>query len=235
MAKGKQATAPVEAEEDEGFQVTDEVDPDEIGDLTDVKRDDTIPAAKGVWFQIREGDGAAVETRRDKTEDGGDGETVLLRLLRLRVVVGENGIDGAGAYAGHMMFLDLPLTLDEAAIKARWERQVNAGNRQAGKGFNIKWHAGVPNNYELVDFKEWALATGVAVMHEVTAEDKKLIEKGRAVGSVVWKMTSAINDKLLAILNAGDTGFVADISRSEGKGDYSPSNKLSRFRAPVQE
>jgi hypothetical protein len=235
MAKGKQATPLIVEEEEEGFQVTDEVNPDDIGDLTDVKRDDTIPAAKGVWFQIREGDGATVETRRDKTEDGGDGETVLLRLLRLRVIVGENGIDGAGVYAGHMMFLDLPLTLDEAAIKAKWERQVNAGTRQAGKGFNIKWHAGVPNNYELVDFKELALATGLAVMHEVTAEDTKLIQKGRSVGSIVWQMTGPINDDLLAILNVGDTGFVADISRSEGKGDYSPSNKLARFRVPVAE
>ncbi len=228
MATKKQ-TAAQEAAEDAAlveqdeipFEVTDAVDPDEVGDLTGVKRDDTIPQSNDVPFVVS---GAKVDIHTDATKDGGDGSTLLAKVLRLQVKVTDSGVDGSGAYAGKVLFLDLPLVLKADALKTRYDRMIASGAKKPGKsggGFNIKWHAGISGNYELVDFKEFALATGIAGM----VEDE-------TTGQPKWKMTGPIDDSLLKVLAFGDVEFVANVSRRENVGMDRFENKLSRFRAP---
>jgi len=234
MAAKKQQQIPLDAsdveDDDAGFEVTEVIDPDEVGDLTDVKRDDTIPATNDVRFIVH---AAKVDVRVDKEDDGGDG-SVLSKALRIQAKITEQGINDKGDFANKVLFCDLPLVLNLPAMAARHERiqerLVSEGKVKQPKAFNEKWHKD-----SLVDFKEFALATGLAEMHEVTAEDKKLIKKGRAVGSIVWYMPQPINDELLAILASGDVEFIANVSRRENTQMDRFENKLSRFRAPAAE
>lgn len=258
MAKAKANAAAatiVEEEETVPFEVTDAIDPDEVGDLTDVKRDDTIPQAKDVHFFVRAEEGAKVETRYDKEEDGGDG-SLLKKLLRIQAQVGPNGIDGTGAFADRIVFADLPLVLKLDAMKVAHDRRqqklVDEGKIKAAKPFNEKWHKD-----SLVDFKEFALATGLAEMLEdsehcgaivngkhcgvIGASTHERFNKPHAyqpvagTGQPKWQMTSPIDDEMLSILASGDVEFIANLSRTENKGMDRWENKLSRFRAPSQE
>jgi len=223
----KKQTAAAAAEEDAilagtddgGFEVTDEVSMDEVGDLTDVKRDDTIPASTDVHFIVH---AAKVDVRVDKEEDGGDGST-LSKALRIQAKIAPQGINDKGDFAGKILFCDLPLVLNLPAMAARHERiqerLVSEGKVKQAKAFNEKWHKD-----SLVDFKEFALATGLAQM----VEDE-------GTGQLKWKMTGPINDNLLAILASGDVEFIANVSRRENVGMDRCENRLSRFRAPVAE
>src|SRR5438128_5932331 len=138
MAKSKSKVEEQVNEDEIPFDVNETINPDEVGDLTNVKRDDTIPAAQDVLFIVREGEGAKVDVRRDATKDGGDGVTVLSKALRIQAQVGPQGTDGAGAFAGKIIFVDLPLVLNLPALKAKHERQVASGAKK-DKPFNEKW------------------------------------------------------------------------------------------------
>jgi len=222
MATKKQTAAQEAAEdaaltgEQSGFEVTDEINPDEVGDLTDVKRDDTIPATQDVHFIVH---AAKVDVRVDKEEDGGDGN-VLSKALRVQAKIAPQGINDKGDFAGKILFVDLPLVLNLPAMSARHERTqarlLSEGKVKQVKAFNEKWHKD-----SLVDFKEFALATGLAQM----VEDPNTAQ-------LKWKMTGPINDELLAILASGDVEFIANVSRRENTQMARFENRLSRFRAP---
>jgi hypothetical protein len=197
------------------FEVTDEINPDEVGDLTEVKRDDTIPASRGVLFIVHK---ASVDVRVDKTEDGGTGAE-LSKVLRIQAKIADRGINDKGDFAGKILFVDLPLVLKLDAMKARHDRiqarLAGEGKVKTPKPFNEKWHTD-----SKVDFKEFALATGLAEMREVEGQ------------GVRWAMTGPINDELLKMLSSGDVAFVGDVSRRENTGMNRFENKVSNFKAP---
>lgn len=202
-----------EFSDDVGFEVTDEVTAEDVGDLTNVKPDDTIPAARDVVFIVHE---AAVDTRLDERKDGGDG-ALLGKTLRVQAKVADTGIDGEGQYAGRIIFCNLPLVLKLDAMRVKHDRQVAAGSRPS-KPFNEQWHKD-----SMYGFREFALATGLAQM----VEDE-------ATGQKKWKMTGPINDEMLGILASGDVSFIANVSRTENKGMDRFENKLSKFRPVAQ-
>jgi hypothetical protein len=220
MATKKQVAAAQEEEEEQtSFEVTDVIDPDEVGDLTDVKRDDTIPASQDVHFIVH---AAKVDVRYDKMDDGSNGP-VLSKALRVQAKIAPQGINEKGDYAGKILFCDLPLVLYLPIMADRHERiqqrLLDEGKVKQTKPFNEKWHKD-----SLVDFKEFALATGLAQMVEV-----------EGTGQLKWKMTGPINDDLLSILASGDVEFIANVSRRENTQMDRFENKLSRFRAPAAE
>ena len=214
-----------EAQDEIPFNVTEEINPDEVGDLTHVKRDDTMPAASDVRFQIAK---ASVDVRLDATKDGGDGSTWLVKALRLQVKVAEPGvlikerneetneIEEVHKYAGKMLFCDLNLVLNLPALEAKHKRLIASGAKDSSKSFNKKWWED-----SRVDFKEFALACGIAAMQE------------NANGQLAWTMLMPINDELMKTLSFGDVYFIANVSRKENVAMDRFENKLTRFRPDV--
>lgn len=209
------------AQDEIPFEVTDTINPDEVGDLTHVKRDDTMPAANDVRFQIAK---ASIDVRLDATKDGGDGSTWLVKALRIQAKVAEPGvlvkerneesgeIEELHKYAGKVLFCDLNLVLNLPALEAKHTRSVASGAKE-NKPFNKKWWED-----SRVDFKEFALATGLAAMQENTN------------GQLAWTMLMPINDELMKTLSFGDVYFIANVSRRENKAMDRFENRLTRFR-----
>lgn len=83
---------------DEGFDVTDEVD---VGDLSTQQGNDVIEPHKKVRFEVRKA------TVRDYKKD--DDSSWRKKFLALDVVVGSDGVDGQGKYANKHFFQDLLL------------------------------------------------------------------------------------------------------------------------------
>lgn len=203
---------------DEGFEVTDEVNPDEVGDLSDQKSSDWIEPHRNVQFSIKQGS-CLIVTSLDETKDGGDGITWLTKNLRVQAQINPLGVDGEGLYAGKLFFPDFLVILNLPALKEAHERKV-ADGKKPKKPFNEKWW----RTESRVDFKEFALAVGLA----------RMVEKEG--GGTEWKMIGPINDDMLSILGSGDVEFIANITKvpDSYRGEDMFKNKLKRFRALPQ-
>lgn len=141
--------------EDAPFAVTDEV---QVGDLSQVKEDESIPAAKGVTFRISKA------SRRDQREDGkkeapkDDSNPVVRKKLVLDAVITELGTDGSGKYARKHFF-------PEVLIWADLTHQYNTGDKfqSETKGY-------------LNDFKRLLEALGYDIKQPPAVNDSFLSE-----------------------------------------------------------
>lgn len=205
-----------EEEYDDGvipFSVTEEVNPDEVGDLTD-QRDgaDAIEPARDVVFCIKQG-GASLDIQKN-------GPDWVVKRLKVQAAIGPLGTDGEGKYAGKVFFPEFVLVFNEDALRRLHEENVAAGKKK-DKPFNAAWW----RNEARFDFKEFALATGLAVMQE-----------DEGTGRKAWKMSGPINDETLVILGNGDVEFLANILKNKDnyKGEGYFKNDLKKFRPVAQ-
>src|SRR5262245_45335401 len=181
-----------EPDEDAGFDVNDEIDADDIGDLSDQKGSDVIEPARGVRFKVVK---ASLDTRTSDLltkEEYGD-KPFLYKQLRVQAAIAPPGIPlGTGdgevrhAYAGKNFFPDFRLVLNLPAIKLNHER-----DQRKAKAFNEAWW----KNEARLDTKEFMLAVGAAEIDE----------------GVHWKMRVKVNDDFLAELKGSE--FIADIRK----------------------
>ncbi len=90
----------METVEQAGFQVTDEV---EIGDLSGVSDDQSMPKAQGVKVRIEKPAVRRTLVNNKVAEDGVNNPCIAKEInCQLRIL--PEGIDGAGAYANKVLF-----------------------------------------------------------------------------------------------------------------------------------
>lgn len=219
-----------EFEDAVGFEVTDAIDPDDVGDLAEVKGNEAIEAVKDVTFIIVK---ASIETQFETKES----TEWACKRLRLEVKVGPAGTDGEGKYAEKRFFPDMVVAYpmhtvdgrrvpDLSVLERIHDAAVDAGKKKDTKTGKDK---PFPRDWWLkqaqLDFKEFALATGMASIHENEETRQKS-----------WKMNSPLNDEMLAILASGDVEFIANVVKERDlfRGPDEWRNALKRFRAVPQ-
>ena len=94
-------------DEEVGFQVTDEV---QVGDLSHVKEDQSIPAAKGVGFRIKKASRRDIREDNTKEAPKDSSNPIIKKLLSLEVRITEAGIEGK--YVNKPFFVDLIIWVD---------------------------------------------------------------------------------------------------------------------------
>lgn len=204
--------------DDAPFDVNDEVDPDEMGDLSDQKSgSDAIEPVKGVRFLIKKAALDVIKGEYLRPEEyagpDGKGKPFLVKQLRVQATIADEGIDGTGRYAGKMFFPDFRLVINFAANELNHNRAHAAGKKP--KPYNADWW----KKEARADTKEFLLAVGVA----------EIDENGK------WK-SAPINDDVLVQLAGGDTYFVADVTKEKDnlhQGEF--RNVLRRFRAATSD
>ena len=207
----EQAAAAQYDDDEIPFTVEEEVNPDEIGDLSDQRSSaDAIEPVKGVLFEVKK---ASLDTRMGDllkkdtiSDDYAPGPPFLEKSLRIQAAITDAGIDGEGRYAGKVFFPDFRLVLNFEAIESQRKREIENGEKK--KPYNDAWWRKEARE----DTKLFMLAVG-----------KAEIDGG------VWKMTSPINDEFLASLIGAR--FTADVIKEKDglrQGEF--RNRLARFR-----
>lgn len=235
------------------FEIVDAINPDDVGDLAEVKGDAAIEAVKDVTFVVVK---ASIDTQR---QFEGDQEWACKRL-KLEVKVADGGTDGEGKYAGKRFFPSVVVAFpmvtvpadaskpvksdkrykvaagftsacvdggrvpDFTALERIHEAAADEGKRQDKHGqrkvFNASWWV----TDAQLDFKEFALATGLAAITE--------LQDG--TGRKVWKMVAPLDDSMLGILASGDVEFIANVTKSFDGFRQADRNELKRYRAVTQ-
>lgn len=216
-----------EAEEEIPFDVVEAISPDDVGDLAEVKGDSAIESVKDVTFIVVK---ASIDTQYETPNDTSSDWAV--KRLKLEVKVGPNGTDGEGKYAEKRFFPSLVVAYPMHTVDGRRTpnlevlERIHQTNADAGKKNDKKTGQPkpFPRDYWLkqaqLDFKEFALATGLAEMKDVGDTGRK-----------VWGMTAKLDDNMLAILASGDVEFVANVQKSYDAFRQEDRNELRRYRA----
>lgn len=208
------------------FSVEEAIDPSDVGDLAEVKGDQAIDAVRDVVMIVVK---ASIDTQREYK----DASEWAVKRLHIESKIGPMGTDGEGRYAEKRFFTDLvvafPMTTvdgrrvaDLSALERIHQTAVDAGKKKDKKGQDKPFPRDWWLKQSQFDFKEFALATGLAQMVE------------NEQGQKSWRMTGPINDEMLAILASGDVQFIANITKSFDAFRQADRNELKRFRPVAQ-
>ena len=198
----------VEDQDTPKFDVTEPVEPDSLAD----QESGILPAASKVLFNIKK---ATIKTVLvdNKIKEGERLDATTLDInkwtakqLHLELQVGSDGIDGAGAYANKVLFLDLYLKVNLVALKEAHARRTltNQIKGESTKAFNETWWT-KESRYPT---KQFYLSLGISIENPPPADDDFLI--------------SLIGCQVIA-----DITRVADLFR--GQGEF--KNEVKNFRS----